>query len=46
MTLGCSMNANKLLNANDQLRRGDAGTLLVINETTGERAEFPLVFGS
>ena len=36
----------ELLNANDQLRRGDAGTLLVINEATGDRAELPLAFGS
>jgi uncharacterized protein YuzE len=35
----------ELLNANEQLRRGDAGTLLVINEATGERAEFPLAIG-
>jgi len=32
----------ELLNANEQLRREDAGTLLVINEATGERAEVPL----
>ena len=32
----------ELLNANEQLRRGDAGALLVINQATGERAEFPL----
>jgi uncharacterized protein YuzE len=36
----------ELLNANEQLRRGDAGTLLVINEATGERAELPLAIGS
>lgn len=36
----------ELLNANDQLRRGDAGTILVINEATGERAELPLAIGS
>ncbi len=35
----------ELLNANEQLRRGDAGTLLVISEATGERAEFPLAVG-
>ena len=32
----------ELLNANEQLRRGDAGKLLVINEATGERTELPL----
>ena len=36
----------ELLNANEQLRRGDAGTLLVINEATGERTELPLAIGS
>ncbi len=35
----------ELLNANEQLRRGDAGTLLVINQATGARAEFPLAVG-
>jgi hypothetical protein len=28
-----------LLNANEQLRKEDAGKLLVINEATGEKAE-------
>lgn len=32
----------ELLNANQQLRHAEAGTLLVINEATGERAELPL----
>lgn len=32
----------ELLNANQQLRHGETGTLLVINEATGERAELPL----
>ena len=36
----------ELLNANEQLRRGDAGTLLVINEATGECTELPLAIGS
>jgi uncharacterized protein YuzE len=36
----------ELLNANEQLRRGDAGRLLVINEATGERTELPLAIGS
>jgi uncharacterized protein YuzE len=36
----------ELLNANEQLRRGDAGTLLVINEATGECTELPLALGS
>ena len=35
----------ELLNANEQLRRGDAGTLLVINEATGERTELLLGMG-
>ncbi len=35
----------ELLNANEQLRRGDSGTLLVINEATGERTELPLAIG-
>ena len=29
----------ELLNANEQLRRQDEGKLLVINESTGEKAE-------
>lgn len=32
----------ELLNANEQLRREDAGRILVINEATGERIEVPL----
>lgn len=32
----------ELLNANEQLRKEDAGKLLVINEATGERAEVVL----
>jgi hypothetical protein len=36
----------ELLNANEQLRGGDAGTLLLINEATGERTELPLTIGS
>ncbi|MDO9130618.1 MAG: DUF2283 domain-containing protein [Anaerolineales bacterium] len=32
----------ELLNANEQLRRGDSGELVIINEATGKRAEFPL----
>ncbi len=32
----------ELLNANEQLRRGDIGKILVINEATGEQAELPL----
>jgi uncharacterized protein YuzE len=35
----------ELLNANEQLRREDMGRLLVINESTGERAEVPLAIG-
>ena len=32
----------ELLNANEQLRAGDAGTLVVINEALGNRQEVPL----
>lgn len=32
----------ELLNANEQLKKEDEGKLLVINESTGERAEIPL----
>ena len=32
----------ELLNANDQLRRGDMEGLVVVNEATGERIELPL----
>ena len=32
----------ELLNANEQLQRGDTGRLLIINEATGEQKEFPL----
>ena len=32
----------ELLNANEQVRREDAGGLVVINEATGSRAELPL----
>lgn len=35
----------ELLNANEQLRRGDMGELIVINEATGARAELPLTVG-
>lgn len=33
----------ELLNANEQLQLDSAGKLLMINETTGEKAELPLV---
>ncbi|MBU2610810.1 MAG: DUF2283 domain-containing protein [Chloroflexi bacterium] len=33
----------ELLNANVQIRKEDAGGLVVINEATGKRAELPLV---
>ena len=36
----------ELLNANEQLRRDDAGGLVFINEATGERADLPLGVGS
>ena len=32
----------ELLNANEQLQRGDTGRLLVINEATGEQKELQL----
>ena len=32
----------ELLNANEQLQRGDMGKLLVENEATGEQIEVPL----
>ena len=32
----------ELLNANEQLRRGDLGNLLVVNESTGDETEVPL----
>jgi uncharacterized protein YuzE len=32
----------ELLNANEQVRREDAGELVVINEATGKRTEFSL----
>lgn len=32
----------ELLNANKQLKRENMGTLVVINEATGERTELPL----
>ena len=32
----------ELLNANEQLQRDDKRRLLIINEATGEHAEFPL----
>jgi uncharacterized protein YuzE len=32
----------ELLNANEQLRRGDLGSLLVVNESTGDQTEVPL----
>jgi len=35
----------ELLNANEQLKRGDVSRVLVINEATGERAELPLAIG-
>lgn len=35
----------ELLNANEQLRRGDFHGLVVVNEATGEHAELPLAIG-
>ena len=32
----------ELLNANEQMRREDAGELIVVNEATGKRAELSL----
>ena len=36
----------ELLNANDQLARGDKNQFLVINEATGERSELPIMIGA
>ncbi len=36
----------ELLNANEQLQRGDMGGLIVINEAPGERAEVPLAISA
>lgn len=33
----------ELLNATEQLRRGDAGKLLLVNEATNEQAELSLI---
>lgn len=35
----------ELLNANEQLQRGDFRGLVVVNEATGEQAELPLAIG-
>jgi uncharacterized protein YuzE len=35
----------ELLNANEQLRGEGMGKLLIVNEATGERSEFPLAIG-
>lgn len=32
----------ELLNANEQLKRGEFGGLLIINESTGDKTEVPL----
>ena len=32
----------ELLNANEQLQRGDMGRFLVVNEETGQQADVPL----
>jgi len=32
----------ELLNANDQVQRGDIGKLLIVNEATGDQTEVPL----
>lgn len=34
----------ELLNANEQLKDGDTGKLLVINEATGKKAELQMTF--
>jgi uncharacterized protein YuzE len=36
----------ELLNANEQLQRGELAGLVVINEATGERTEVPLAIGA
>ena len=33
----------EMLNANEQLRSGDAGLLVLVNEAEGEQREIPLV---
>lgn len=33
----------ELLNANEQLERGDLGNLLVVDESTGDQTEVPLM---
>ncbi len=33
----------ELLNANEQLQKGDMGGLIVINEATGEQTKLPLI---
>jgi uncharacterized protein YuzE len=35
----------ELLNANEQLQRGDMGGLIFVNEATGEQTKMPLVKG-
>ena len=32
----------ELLNANEQLKRGDVRGLLIVNESTGDKTEIPL----
>ena len=36
----------ELMNANQQLKDGDQGLLVVVNEAAGERSEIPLAIGS
>lgn len=38
----CRQHGIELLNPNEQLRRDETEKLLIINEATGEQAEFPL----
>ena len=38
----CTVFGIELLNANEQLRRGEMGKLLVVNESTGDQTEIPL----
>jgi uncharacterized protein YuzE len=45
MAPGGTVYGIELLNANEQLRREDAGGLVVINEATGEKSDVSLALG-
>ena len=42
MTSGGTVYGIELLNANEQLRAGDQGFLVVVNEALGDRRQIPL----